>query len=93
MTQAKSTGRLLPRQTLKQQQVNLLPSESSVIVTFFIHLENVLLQNRFTCYQLVSTSFIQAVLDVQVSCVVDADLEITKDALTAVFAQLDFITI
>jgi len=64
-----------------------------LIVAFFIHLVNVLLQNRFTYYQLVRKSFTQSAFGVQASCAVDADLDPTTDALTAVFAQLDFIAI
>ena len=63
-----------------------------LIVALFIHLVNVLLQNRFTCYHLVSKSFTQSAFGAQASCVVHADQDPTSDALTAVFAQLDFIT-
>ena len=37
--------------------------------------------------------FTQSAFGIQASCVVDADQDPTSDALTAVFAQLDFITI
>ena len=64
-----------------------------LIVAFFIHIVNVLLQNRFTCYHLVRKFLTQMAFGVQASCVVDADLDATTDAITAVFARLDIITI
>ena len=63
-----------------------------LIVAFFIHSVNVLLQHRSTCYHLVSRFFTHEALDVQASCVVIADLDLTSNVLTAVFVQLDFIT-
>ena len=64
-----------------------------LIVALFIHLVNVLLQNRFTCYHLVRKFFIRSVLHVQASRVVHAELaDLITNALTAVFAPLDFIT-
>ena len=64
-----------------------------LIVAFFIHLVNVLLQNRFTCFHLVGKFLTQPAFGVQASCVVNADQDPTTDAKTAVFAPLDYITI
>ena len=51
--------------------------EKVLIVALFIHLVNVLLQNRFTCYHLVSKFFTQTAFGVQASCVVHADMDPT----------------
>ena len=64
-----------------------------LMVPLFIYLVNVLLQNRFTWFHLVAKFFTQPAFGVQASCVVDADQDHTSDAITAVSAQLDFITL
>ena len=63
------------------------------MVPLFIHLVNVLLQNRFTCNYLMSKFFTQPAFGVQASYVVDAGQGHTSDAETAASAQLDFITL